>query len=68
MIHRYDDGPPSSDRSADARRAAPADHAYTRRIDCAESPRSRERLGGSRGGAVPEPEAYTARSRRPDVH
>ncbi|HEU0079129.1 MAG TPA: hypothetical protein VFQ76_15860 [Longimicrobiaceae bacterium] len=56
-----------TDRSADARQARPAESGYARRIDCCDSPRSRERSVGARGRGSPDAEPYSARSRRADL-
>ncbi|MEW5930479.1 MAG: hypothetical protein AB1941_23715 [Gemmatimonadota bacterium] len=64
MMDRYEGR--ANDRSADAR-TTPAEGAYARRIDCCDSPRSRERSGGGRGRGSLETESYSARSRRSEL-
>ena len=56
-----------TDRSADSRQARAAESGYARRIDCCDSPRSRERSAGTRGRGSPDAESYSARPRRADV-
>lgn len=57
----------ADDRSADARQARPAESGYARRIDCCDSPRSRERGADARGRGAPDAESYSARPRRADL-
>lgn len=65
MMDRYEGR--ATDRSADAR-TTPAESAYARRIDCCDSPRSRERsFGGGRGPGSLDAESYAARSRRSEL-
>ena len=65
MMDRYEGR--TNDRSADAR-TAPAESGYARRIDCCDSPRSRERSGGGgRGRGSLDTESYFARSRRSEL-
>jgi hypothetical protein len=65
MMDRYEGR--ADDRSADARQAGPAESGYARRIDCCDSPRSRERSMGARGRGSPDAESYSARPRRADL-
>ena len=65
MMDRYQGR--TDDRSPDARQARPAESGYARRIDCCDSPRSRERSVGARGRGSPDAEPYSARSRRADL-
>ena len=65
MMDRYEGR--TDDRSADARRASPAESGYARRIDCCDLPGSRERSGGGRGRGSLDAEAYSARWRRADL-
>ena len=66
MMDRYEGR--DTDRSADARPAAPTETTYTRRIDCCDPPGSRERTGGGgRGRGSLDAEQYAVRSRRPDI-
>lgn len=63
MTDRYE-GLAPADRGVDARRPAPAEQTYSRRIDCCDSPGSRDRIGGGRGRGALDAEAYGARPRR----
>jgi hypothetical protein len=65
MMDRYEGR--TDDRSADARRAPPAESGYARRIDCCDAPGARERSGGGRGRGSLDAESYSARSRRADL-
>lgn len=56
-----------TDRSSAARTAPPAEGGYARRIDCCDSPRTRERSGGGRGRGSQDAESYSARPRRADL-
>jgi hypothetical protein len=67
MIHGYEDRGPAL-RPADSRGAPEAGHSYARRIDCCDSPGSRERSGGGRGAGPREAETYGVRARGHDVH
>ena len=67
MMDRYEGRDPIG-RTPDARADARGDHVFARRIDCCDSPRSRERSGGGRGPGSLDADAYAARSRRPDLH
>ncbi len=65
MMDRYQGR--TDDRSADARQAPHAESGYARRIDCCDSPGSRERSGGGRGRGSLDAESYSARSRRSEL-
>ncbi|HEX2191156.1 MAG TPA: hypothetical protein VHG51_19765 [Longimicrobiaceae bacterium] len=67
MMDRHE-GRENARRDADARTAASSGQGYARRIDCCDSPGSRERGGGGRGPGTPDPEAYAARTGGTDVY
>lgn len=67
MMDRHE-GREDARRDADARAAASSRSAYSRRIDCCESPGSRGRSGGGRGPGSLDAEAYAARTRGTEVH